>query len=59
MIFNDIDWFISAAINELMKSENPSAQKAMKASERLGKVLSEAEIRLLVEKMEEKNGVDV
>lgn len=50
---------VSAAITELMKSENPSGQKVMKASERLGKVLSEAEIRLLVEKMEEKNGVDV
>ncbi|KVI07544.1 Chromatin assembly factor 1 subunit A [Cynara cardunculus var. scolymus] len=40
-------------------SESPSAQKVMKASERLGKVLSEAEIRLLVEKMQEKNGIDV
>ncbi|KAI3757066.1 hypothetical protein L6452_04599 [Arctium lappa] len=50
---------VSAAITELMKSESPSGQKVMKASDRLGKVLSEAEIRLLVEKMQEKNGVDV
>ncbi|KAJ9546075.1 hypothetical protein OSB04_025782 [Centaurea solstitialis] len=59
IIFNFCFAVCISAINELMKSESPSAQKAMKATERLGKVLSEAEIRLLVEKMQEKNGVDV
>lgn len=58
---NDIDWFIAAVITELMKPESTSngGQKVMKASERLTKVLSEAEIRSLVEKMEQKNGADV
>lgn len=44
-----------------MKPESTSngGQKVMKASERLTKVLSEAEIRSLVEKMEQKNGADV
>lgn len=52
---------VSAVITELMKPESTlnSAHKVMKASERLSKVLSEAEIRLLVEKMEQKNGADV
>ncbi|KAI3762306.1 hypothetical protein L1987_52731 [Smallanthus sonchifolius] len=49
---------VSAVINELMKPESTSdgGHKVMKASERLSKVLSEAEIRSLVEKMEQKNG---
>lgn len=52
---------VSAVITELTKSESPlnGVQKAMKASERLVKVLSEVEIRSLVEKMEQKNGADV
>ncbi|KAI7735944.1 hypothetical protein M8C21_005128 [Ambrosia artemisiifolia] len=52
---------VSAVITELMKPESTSdgGHKVMKASERLSKVLSEAEIRLLVEKMEQKNGGEV
>ncbi|KAI7749664.1 hypothetical protein M8C21_023010, partial [Ambrosia artemisiifolia] len=52
---------VSAVITELMKpdSTSDSGQKIMKATERLSKVLGEAEIRLLVEKMEQKNGADV
>lgn len=52
---------VSAVITELMKSESTSngGQKVMKAFERLSKVLSEAEIRSLVEKMEQKSGTDV
>ncbi|KAJ0438076.1 putative chromatin assembly factor 1 subunit A [Helianthus annuus] len=52
---------VSAVITELMKpdSTSDSGQKIMKASERLSKVLGEAEIRSLVEKMEQKNGADV
>lgn len=44
-----------------MKPESTSsgAHKVLKASERLSKVLNEAEIRSLVEKMEQKNGADV
>ncbi|PWA99011.1 chromatin assembly factor-1 [Artemisia annua] len=52
---------VSAVITELMKPESIStsgAQKVMKASERLSKVLNEAEIRSLVEKMEQKNGAE-
>ncbi|KAJ0640840.1 putative chromatin assembly factor 1 subunit A [Helianthus annuus] len=52
---------VSAVITELMKPDNTSdsGQKIMKASERLSKVLGEAEIRSLVDKMEQKNGADV
>ncbi|KAI3807885.1 hypothetical protein L1987_23821 [Smallanthus sonchifolius] len=52
---------VSALITELMKPESTSdgGHKVMKASERLSKVLNEAEIRSLVEKMEQKNGGDV
>ncbi|XP_076954370.1 chromatin assembly factor 1 subunit FAS1-like [Bidens hawaiensis] len=52
---------VSAVITELMKPDNTpnGGQKIMKASERLSKVLSEAEIRSLVENMEKKNGADV
>ncbi|XP_076903958.1 chromatin assembly factor 1 subunit FAS1-like [Bidens hawaiensis] len=50
---------VSAVITELMKPDNTSnGGQIMKASERLNKVLSEAEIRSLVEKMEQKNGAD-
>lgn len=60
-MFNDIYWFISAVITELMKPDSTpnGVQNIMKASERLSKVLNEAEIRSLVEKMEQKNGADV
>ncbi|XP_076955158.1 chromatin assembly factor 1 subunit FAS1-like [Bidens hawaiensis] len=49
---------VSAVITELMKPQSTSdgVQKVLKASERLSKVLNEAGIRLLVEKMEQKNG---
>ncbi|GJW81077.1 chromatin assembly factor 1 subunit FAS1 [Tanacetum coccineum] len=52
---------VSAVITELLKPESTSSgtQKVMKASERLSKVLNEAEIRSLVEKMEQKNGAEV
>ncbi|KAL8233184.1 hypothetical protein R6Q57_002962 [Mikania cordata] len=52
---------VSAVITELMKPDSTSegGQKITKASERLNKVLNEAEIRSLVEKMEQKNGADV
>ncbi|CAI9302148.1 unnamed protein product [Lactuca saligna] len=52
---------VSDVITELMKPESASngVQKVLKASERLIKVLSEVEIRSLVEKMEQKNGADV
>nr|XP_043618513.1 chromatin assembly factor 1 subunit FAS1 [Erigeron canadensis] len=52
---------VSAVINELMNPESASnvGQKVMKASERLSKVLSEAEIRSLAEKLQQKNGSDV
>ncbi|XP_071712026.1 chromatin assembly factor 1 subunit FAS1-like [Rutidosis leptorrhynchoides] len=51
---------VSAVISELMKLESSSdgQKKVMKVSERLSKVLSEAEIRSLVEKMEQKSGTD-
>ncbi|KAI3705986.1 hypothetical protein L1987_76238 [Smallanthus sonchifolius] len=52
---------VSAVITELMKPDSTSdgGQKVIKASEKLSKVLNEAEIRSLVEKMEQKNGADV
>ncbi|KAK1431502.1 hypothetical protein QVD17_07961 [Tagetes erecta] len=52
---------VSAVITELMKPDSTpnGVQNIMKASERLSKVLNEAEIRSLVEKMEQKNGADV
>lgn len=42
-----------------LESASNGVQKVLKASERLVKVLSEVEIRSLVEKMEQKNGADV
>ncbi|KAI3783743.1 hypothetical protein L1987_42829 [Smallanthus sonchifolius] len=52
---------VSAVITELMKPDSTSdgGQKVIKASEKLSKVLNEAEIRSLVEKMEQKNGANV
>ncbi|KAK3001998.1 hypothetical protein RJ639_021777, partial [Escallonia herrerae] len=52
---------VSAMITVLEKSENDQdcKQEQMKASARLGKVLSEADIRLLVESMVQKNNADM
>ncbi|KAK3007227.1 hypothetical protein RJ639_016169 [Escallonia herrerae] len=52
---------VSAMITALEKSENDQdcKQEQMKASARLGKVLSEADIRLLVESMVQKNNADM
>ncbi|XP_059665638.1 chromatin assembly factor 1 subunit FAS1-like [Cornus florida] len=51
---------VSAMINALQNSESPQSNghEQVKASERLVKVLNEADIRLLVESMAQKNGSD-
>lgn len=52
---------MSAMINALEKSEDQpnSMQGLVKASEKLGKVLNEADIRLLMESMSQKNGAEM
>uniref|UniRef100_A0A5B6YTU5 Putative chromatin assembly factor 1 subunit FAS1 n=1 Tax=Davidia involucrata TaxID=16924 RepID=A0A5B6YTU5_DAVIN len=52
---------VSAMITTLQKSESPQncGHELTKASERLVKVLSEADIRLLIENMVQKNGADM
>lgn len=52
---------VSEMISALQMSENHQNHKhdLTKASERLGKVLSEADIRLLVQSMEQKNGANM
>ncbi|KAL0452245.1 UNVERIFIED_CONTAM: Chromatin assembly factor 1 subunit FAS1 [Sesamum latifolium] len=59
--FNELLWSISAMIKALEKSENhPNyPQELMKASEKLSKVLHEADIRLLMENMSQKNGAEM
>ncbi|KAL3323658.1 hypothetical protein AABB24_038025 [Solanum stoloniferum] len=52
---------VSALLTALKKMETDQncIQEQMKASEKLGKVLNEADIRLLVASMEQKNGAEV
>lgn len=52
---------MSAMISALEKSEDlPNyLQDLVKASEKLGKVLNEADIRLLMENMPQKNGAEM
>lgn len=52
---------VSALLTALKKVETDEncTQEQMKASEKLGKVLNEADIRLLVASMEQKNGAEV
>ncbi|GAV79235.1 CAF1A domain-containing protein, partial [Cephalotus follicularis] len=52
---------VSAMITALQKSENDQNYKhdVMKASEKLGKVLSVSDIRILMNSMMEKNGADI
>lgn len=56
-------WFptILAMISALEKADNDQTcrQELTKASERLGKVLSETDIRLLIRSMVQKNGADM
>lgn len=52
---------MAALLTALKKVETDQncIQEQMKASEKLGKVLNEADIRLLVASMEQKNGAEV
>lgn len=52
---------VSALLTALEKLENDQncTQEQMKASEKLGKVINEADIRLLVASMEQKNGAEI
>lgn len=52
---------MAALLTALKKVETDEncTQEQMKASEKLGKVLNEADIRLLVASMEQKNGAEV